>query len=150
MENIFNQFTGKYSLSKTLRFELKPVGKTEDFLKINKVFEKDQTIDDSYNQAKFYFDSLHQKFIDAALASDKTSELSFQNFADVLDKQNKIISDKKREISALRKRDKNATKAEIDRLQKEINDAEDIIQEEKKKIYKDVRTLFDNEAESWK
>src|SRR3989338_7861252 len=148
MENIFDQFIGKYSLSKTLRFELKPVGKTEDFLKINKVFEKDQTIDDSYNQAKFYFDSLHQKFIDAALASDKTSELSFQNFADVLEKQNKIILDKKREMGALRKRDKNAVG--IDRLQKEINDAEDIIQKEKEKIYKDVRTLFDNEAESWK
>ena len=127
---------------------MKPVGKTEDFLKINKVFEKDQTIDDSYNQAKFYFDSLHQKFIDAALASDKTSELSFQNFADVLEKQNKIILDKKREMGALRKRDKNAVG--IDRLQKEINDAEDIIQKEKEKIYKDVRTLFDNEAESWK
>ena len=148
MENIFNQFTGKYSLSKTLRFELRPVEKTEDFLKTNKVFEKDQTIEDSYNQAKFYFDSLHQKFIDVALGSDKTSELSFQNFADVLDKQNEVISDKTRERNELRKKDKNAT--EIDALQTKINEAEDVIQEEKKKIYKDVRTLFDNEAEIWK
>lgn len=26
--NVFNQFTGLYSLSKTLRFELRPIGKT--------------------------------------------------------------------------------------------------------------------------
>jgi len=69
-QSIWSAFTKQYALNKTLRFELKPVGKTEDFLKKNKVFEKDETIDDSYNQAKFYFDKLHQKFINEALSSD--------------------------------------------------------------------------------
>jgi CRISPR-associated protein Cpf1 len=71
MENkktsIFDGFIGKYELSKTIRFELKPVARTAELLKENKVFEKDQTIDNSYNQAKFYFDEMHREFINNAL-----------------------------------------------------------------------------------
>ncbi|MFA5133613.1 MAG: type V CRISPR-associated protein Cas12a/Cpf1 [Patescibacteria group bacterium] len=65
---IFDSFIGKYELSKTLRFELKPTPATEKLLKQNKVFEKDKTIDDSYNQAKFYFDEMHREFINNSLA----------------------------------------------------------------------------------
>jgi hypothetical protein len=63
----FGDFINLYEVQKTLRFELKPVGKTEELLKINKVFEKDKTIDDSYNQAKFYFDEMHREFINTSL-----------------------------------------------------------------------------------
>lgn len=80
--SIFNQFTNKYSLSKTLRFELKPVGKTKELLEKNNVFNKDKTIEASYNQAKPYFDKLHQEFINEALAPEKVSEIDFTGFAD--------------------------------------------------------------------
>ena len=67
--SIFDEFIGKYELSKTLRFELKPLPITEKLLKQNKVFEKDKTIDNSYNQAKFYFDEMHREFINNSLTN---------------------------------------------------------------------------------
>ena len=65
--SIFDKFTNQYALSKTLRFELKPVGNTQKMLDEAYVFAKNKTIDDSYIQAKFYFDKLHQKFIQDSL-----------------------------------------------------------------------------------
>ncbi len=147
-KSIFDEFTRKYQLSKTLRFELRPVGKTEEFLKKNKVFEKDQTIDDSYNQAKFYFDELHREFINSALKPKNVKNLPFQDFANVLNKQNENISKKKIEINTLRKENKKEPK--IEKLQKEINDAEKKIENKKKELYKTIRGLFDDEAGKWK
>ncbi len=144
-QSIFDQFTGKYQLSKTLRFELKPVGKTESFLKKNKVFEKDKTIDDSYNQAKFYFDTLHQKFINSAFTSNK---IRFLNFSDLAI----FLTEKRQEILSLRKQLNEArkTKNKTDGFQKKINDLEKGINERKKGFYKDARALLDSEADKWK
>lgn len=144
----FDDFTNLYELQKTLRFELKPVGKTQELLKENKIFEKDRTVDDSYNRAKFYFDTLHQKFIDSALSLEKVKNLPFQDFANVLGKQNENISKKKTEINKLRKENKNDPK--IKKLQKEINNFEKKIKDEKEKLYKKIRILFDAEADQWK
>lgn len=143
----FDDFTNLYELSKTLRFELKPVGKTADFLKVNKVFEKDQTIDDSYNQAKFYFDKLHQKFIDSALAEERIKNLLFGELADFLTKKNEGISIKRKILNEMRKNNDNDG---VDLLQKEINKIEDEIKKEKDNFYKNIRALFDIEAENWK
>lgn len=65
--NSFENFTNLYELSKTLRFELKPVGNTQKMLDENKVFEKDKLIDDNYHKIKYYFDLLHRKFIKESL-----------------------------------------------------------------------------------
>lgn len=143
----FDTFTNLYSLSKTLRFELKPVGKTQEMLEKNNVFEKDQTIDDSYNQAKFYFDTLHQKFIDSALVFEKVSNLEFNNFADFLEKQNKIIVEKKKELTSAREEENNK---KVELLQKEVNEAEGVVNEKKKELYQKIRKIFDKEAEQWK
>lgn len=67
--NVFEGFTNLYELSKTLRFELKPIGKTADLLRKNKVFEKDEKVAKNYKETKKYFDKLHQKFINEALKS---------------------------------------------------------------------------------
>ena len=76
-EGIFDSFTQRYALSKTLRFELRPVGKTEALLKEHQVFEKDLTIDASYRNAKFYFDALHRDFIREALSEEHAKGLPF-------------------------------------------------------------------------
>ncbi|PIU09150.1 MAG: hypothetical protein CO138_00730 [Candidatus Moranbacteria bacterium CG_4_9_14_3_um_filter_33_15] len=66
---VFENFTNLYSLSKTLRFELKPVGKlvnyadkktgeiiqipmTKKMLLENGVFEKDELVAKNYQEAK--------------------------------------------------------------------------------------------------
>lgn len=145
--NLFSDFTNLYSLSKTLRFELEPIGKTEEFLKKNKIFEKDQTIDNSYNQAKFYFDTLHQCFIDAALTQHKVGNLSFSLLTDFLEMQSKKLSVKKKELKGARDR---KDKSKITLLQKEINDLEKKTEDKKKEFYKEIRLLFDAEAENWR
>lgn len=78
--SIFDNFTNQYELSKTLRFELKPVGPlifnkksgkeitmTEKLLLDNRVFEKDEKIANSYKEAKKWFDKTHREFIDESL-----------------------------------------------------------------------------------
>lgn len=79
-ENIFDEFIGKYQLSKTLRFELRPVGKTADFLKQNKVFEKDKVVDDRYHEIKYYFDILHREFIHQALSGASFSVALYEQY----------------------------------------------------------------------
>ncbi len=65
--SIFSKFTNQYSLSKTLRFELRPVGKTEKMLRDNNVFQVDENKKMAYEKIKPYFDRLHREFIDEAL-----------------------------------------------------------------------------------
>lgn len=87
MGNSFSKFTNQYSLSKTLRFELKPVGKTLDNmrqqLKYDKdlqTFLKDQAIEDSYQKLKPLFDSIHEEFITDSLESEVAKKLNFSGY----------------------------------------------------------------------
>lgn len=73
--SLFSQFTNQYSLSKTLRFELKPIGKTQQMLEETKVFQKDETIQKKYKATKPFFDRLHREFVKEALESKILSEL---------------------------------------------------------------------------
>lgn len=45
---LFTNFTQQYPLSKTLRFELKPIGKTLEHIKAKNFLEKDATLAESY------------------------------------------------------------------------------------------------------
>jgi hypothetical protein len=65
MTSIFDGFTNLYSVTRTLRFGLEPVGKTKEFLQ--KYIEKDKIVEKSYKELKVYFDELHKDFIDQAL-----------------------------------------------------------------------------------
>ncbi len=85
MTRIFNKFTNQYSLRKTLRFELIPIGEdlnyvdpktgqikrknaTEKMLLENKIFKIDQSIQRKYEQTKVFFDKLHRDFVKSALS----------------------------------------------------------------------------------
>ena len=65
---IFTQFTGLYPVSKTLRFELKPMGKTLEKIKETGVIENDKKRHNDYFDAKKIIDKYHKYFIDAALS----------------------------------------------------------------------------------
>ncbi len=67
----FEQFTGLYELSKTLRFELKPVGETKKLLdESEELFPKDNRIDEVYdNIIKPYLNKLHSELIEESLKS---------------------------------------------------------------------------------
>ena len=65
------QFTGKYSVSKTLRFALKPQGKTGDFIQTKNVLKQDEDRADQYRKAKRIIDLYHKDFIERALQGVK-------------------------------------------------------------------------------
>ena len=61
-------FTGLYSLSKTLRFELRPIGKTLSFIEKTGLLEQDKHRADSYVEVKSIIDKYHKYFIEKALS----------------------------------------------------------------------------------
>ena len=139
--SIFDEFTGKYQLSKTLRFELRPVGETSVFLEKNKIFEKDQTIDDSYNQAKFYFDELHREFINSALKLENVKNLPYETFAKIWDKCNQ-------QLKAIKSNEN--YKSNYKELQKKLNELNQKIDKAKDDFYKRIKSCFNAEAKEWK
>ncbi len=68
-DSIWANFTNQYSLSKTLRFELRPIGNTGKMLEDANVFEKDRLIQQKYLKTKPYLDRLHREFIKEALSN---------------------------------------------------------------------------------
>lgn len=69
MKTIFDDFTKKYSVSKTLRFGLIPQGKTKEHIKSQKFLEDDEDLAKKYKQAKKIIDEYHKEFISNKLSS---------------------------------------------------------------------------------
>lgn len=67
MKNGFEQFTNLYSLSKTLRFELRPVGKTAEHIEKSGIIQQDERRAESYKAVKKIIDRYHQDFIEKSL-----------------------------------------------------------------------------------
>ena len=62
-------FTNRYPLSKTLRFSLIPVGKTEENFNAKLLLEKDKKRADAYEKVKGYIDRYHKCFVENVLKS---------------------------------------------------------------------------------
>ncbi len=67
MQKTFSKFTNQYSLSKTLRFELRPTEATKKMLVDNGVFAEDENKKKAYIAIKPYFDRLHREFVAESL-----------------------------------------------------------------------------------
>lgn len=67
MTKFNEQFIGQYSLSKTLRFELKPIGKTAEMIKANDFLEHDTQRADNYILAKQLLDDYYRYYIEETL-----------------------------------------------------------------------------------
>lgn len=77
---LYDKFVGLNTISKTLCFELKPIGKTLANIKKRKevcseetpnIFENDQRRNDQYLEIKKIFDEAHKKLLQEALSSFK-------------------------------------------------------------------------------
>ncbi|MBR7035094.1 MAG: type V CRISPR-associated protein Cas12a/Cpf1 [Bacteroidales bacterium] len=64
----FSKFCGLYQLSKTLRFELKPIGKTKENIEKNGILERDSERATAYKAVKKVIDEYHKSFIELKLA----------------------------------------------------------------------------------
>lgn len=63
----YSDFTGLYPLSKTLRFELIPVGKTKENIEKNGILERDNKRAIGYKAIKNVIDEYHKAFIELML-----------------------------------------------------------------------------------
>lgn len=74
--NHLKDFISKYSLSKTLRFELIPQGKTLDNIQKKGLISKDEERAESYKQMKKTIDGFHKHFIELAMQNVQLSKLN--------------------------------------------------------------------------
>lgn len=77
---MFDDFTGLYSLQKTLRFELKPVGETADYIEdfkseyLKSVVRQDEQRAEHYKAIKKLIDEYHRAYIEERLAEPVDKE----------------------------------------------------------------------------
>lgn len=95
-QSIFSEFTNLYSITKTLKFELKPTDITKNLLD----YKRDKERGEYYKKIKPLFDQLHRNFIAKSLAyyaSQKVDYAEFKNKYDefLVAKQNKKKDDSK-------------------------------------------------------
>jgi CRISPR-associated protein Cpf1 len=100
-------FTNQYSLSKTLRFELIPQGKTLDFIQEKGLLTQDEQRALSYQEMKKTIDKFHKYFIDLALNNIKLTHLdaylNLYNKSAETKKEPKFKDDLKKVQDSLRK-----------------------------------------------
>lgn len=65
--NVFEGFTGQYSLSKTLRFELRPQGRTQEYIDVRGIIGEDEARDRDYETVKKAIDEYHKGFMERSL-----------------------------------------------------------------------------------
>lgn len=89
------QFIGIYPVSKTLRFELKPIGKTLEWIKKNKVLESDEQKAEDYPKVKTLIDEYHKVCIRESL---KGAHFDWMPLRSALEKYQKSKSDEDKAI----------------------------------------------------
>lgn len=87
------QLINCYSLSKTLRFSLIPVGKTEDNFNKKLLLESDKQRAENYENVKSYIERFHKEYIKSALANARIEKIN--EYAALYWKSNKDDSDAK-------------------------------------------------------
>ncbi len=103
---MLNQFTNQYPLSKTLRFELKPVGETADYLEdfksqhLKDFVRGDQKRAENYKAIKEIIDDFHRSYIEEKLGSPVNPEtgelwLSSEDFENAYSYYQKLKSNHK-------------------------------------------------------
>lgn len=90
-----NDFTGLYPISRTIRFQLKPVGKTEEFVKQRGFISQDDIRAEHYKTVKKIIDRRHKEFIDSTLDNFSFSGEDLKEYERLYRIEKKDESDKK-------------------------------------------------------
>ena len=78
--NKLSHFSGLYPVSKTLRFELKPIGKTQENIEKNGILFTDIKRAEDYKEVKKLIDEYHKFFINKVLAGFSFSDGLLDSF----------------------------------------------------------------------
>lgn len=68
MASIYDGFTNKYPVSKTLRFELIPQRETLEYLEKNGILNNDEQRSEDYKKLKLLLDEYYKAYIEDALS----------------------------------------------------------------------------------
>ncbi len=98
--NQLSKFTNLYSLSKTLRFELRPQGRTLEYIETKGLIDEDRYRAESYTKVKKIIDAYHRHFIQQALSNFtlKTNQLLAWKEEKNTDKKDKLQDSMRTEI----------------------------------------------------
>lgn len=88
---------GQYSLSKTLRFELKPIGKTLEHIEQKGLLTQDEQRAEEYEQMKGIIDRYHKAFITMCLRNCKIKVNNTDDELDSLEEYSSLLSKSKRD-----------------------------------------------------
>ena len=109
------ELTGLYSLSKTLRFELKPIGKTLEQIERKGLLTQDEQRSEEYERMKIIIDDYHKRFIAMCLRNCKLKVENIDNQNDSLEEYASLLSKSKRDAS-----DENVLEKIKENLRKQI------------------------------
>lgn len=121
MNALYSNCTNKYPVSKTLKFELKPIGKTLENIEKKGYIAEDEKRAEYYRIVKYVIDRYHKKYIEETLKNAHLEGLeeymSLYNKANRSDQENKEF---RRRQEVLRKQIANFLKAGVNGI--ELND----------------------------
>ena len=98
-----NELTGLYSLSKTLRFELKPIGKTLEHIESKGLIVQDEKRAEEYKKVKDIIDRYHKAFITMCLRDFNFDQNSLETYVALAEDSNRDEKDFDEIKKALRK-----------------------------------------------
>lgn len=78
-----SQFLNQYPVSKTLRFKLIPVGKTEENLAIKRLIEEDEVRSEEYKAVKKIIDRYHKSFISRVLTTYRIPDSDLEEYCEL-------------------------------------------------------------------
>lgn len=110
--------TGQYSLSKTLRFELKPIGKTLEHIEQKGLLTQDEQRAEKYELMKGIIDRYHKVFITMCLRNCKIKVNNTDDELDSLEEYSSLLSKSKRDAD-----DENKLEKIKENLRKQIVNA---------------------------
>lgn len=102
VKNLYSKLHNLYPISKTLRFELIPIGKTKENMEKNNIITEDEHRNKKYKIVKKYCDEYHKTFIDNKLSDLKLQDLQkyydLFNIANKTDEQRKYFTEIQKQL----------------------------------------------------
>lgn len=90
-----DQLTGLYSLSKTLRFELKPIGKTIEHIERKGLIAQDEQRAEEYKKVKDIIDRYHKAFISMCLGKLQLDINDLEQYVSLAEKKKRSVKEEK-------------------------------------------------------
>ncbi len=107
---MLSQFINQYQLSKTLRFELIPVGKTKEFVQQKGLIVEDEERAEKYKKVKEIIDRYHKWFIDESLYGIDLNAENYKKDSNEIDENNSRLLIKYQELFYKSNRDEKEDK----------------------------------------